>query len=142
MILKPSGVVKQRLTGSSVDIGTILGLENVLQATGLILTCPQCASEGFPQLETDNSPTAEEWKIDCQCRERRFLKSDTRGVFDSDGQLLATADQALKPLMLTVRCPEARCVRYPLHVERTPESTIIRCHCAKSTLRRPTQPPH
>lgn len=142
MILKPNGLVKQRLTASAADIGTILGLEHVLQATGLILTCPQCASEGFPALETDNQPSQPEWKIDCQCRERRLARSDMRGIFDSDGELLATADQTLKALRLTVRCPERRCLRHPLAIERTPTSTIIRCQCAKSTLRHLPSVPH
>ncbi len=135
MILKPHGAVRQRLTASAAEIGTILGLENVLSATGLILTCPQCANDGFPALDTENDPRQQEWKIDCQCRERRLARSDMRGIFDSDADLLATADQTLRPLRLTVRCPEPRCLRHPIEIERTPTSTIIRCHCAKSTLR-------
>ena len=49
----------------------------MLQASGLILTCPSCLQEGHAQLDTDNDRDAAEWKIDCHCRERR-KRSGTR----------------------------------------------------------------
>jgi hypothetical protein len=138
MLMDMHGRTKQRLNATAVQIGTILGLEIMLQAAGLILTCPSCADDGSPQLETDNSPTAREWKIDCGCRERRLAREDMRGIFDGDGDLMATAEDTLRSLRLTVRCPEVRCVRFPLDVERTEKGTVVRCRCAKTTFRRPS----
>ena len=127
-------MIKPRLTLTTPQMAAILGLENVLQATGLILTCPICAQEGHAQLDTDNTRDATEWKIDCACRERRFIRTAVKAM-DADGALMAAADQILTPIRLAVRCPYSRCVLHPLEVEHTPASTVVRCHCAKTTLR-------
>jgi hypothetical protein len=141
MILKPHGV-KQRLTLTGGQIAAILGLENVVKATGLVIVCPHCAAEGDPFVDTDNSPSAPEWKIDCRCRERRIKASEVTRPMDADGDLVAQADEILKPVSLSVRCPQQKCINHPLEIERTPTATIIRCRCAKTTLHPPNHRVH
>lgn len=138
MILHPHGL-KQRLTITETQIAAILGLENLLHASGLILICPNCLADGDPFLTTENTPTASEWKIDCGCRERRILRTAVPDPMDADGNLMAAAEAILAPLRLSVRCPERRCIASPLEIERTPDTVIVRCHCAKTTLRPPTR---
>lgn len=137
MIIKPNGAARQRLSISRVQIAAILGLENFLQAHGFILVCPRCLSDGDPFLHTDNTREAGELKIDCQCKERRIDASDLQRPMDADGGLIAAADSILSPLGLAVRCPERKCINHPIEIERTKESTVIRCRCAKTTLRPP-----
>jgi hypothetical protein len=134
-------MIRPRLTLTTQQMAAILGLENVLQASALILTCPFCAQEGHAQLDTDNTRDATEWKIDCSCRERRFLKTAVKAM-DADGALMAAADQILAPIRLAVRCGQSRCLLHPLDVEHTPTHTILRCRCAKTTLRLLSQTAH
>lgn len=142
MILQPNGRVKQRITITAAQIAAILGLESLVQAAGLVLVCPRCVSEGDASLSTDNGPHSQVFKIDCGCRERRMPAADVTHVMDADGTLMSAADQILQPLSLAVRCPERRCVAHPLEIERTETSTIVRCRCAKTTLRPPASRLH
>ncbi len=128
-------MIKQRQGFTPAQISAILGLEAIIHATGLTLICTRCLADGFRGLDTDNDPNAAEFKIDCQCRERRVNAADVGRAMDADGDLIAHADEMLRPLSLSVRCPDRRCITHPLEIEHTPEGTIIRCHCAKTTLR-------
>jgi hypothetical protein len=130
--------VKQRHVLTGAQIAAILGLENLVKATGLVIVCPRCTAAGDPFVDTDNDPNALEWKIDCNCRERRILAKNVTRPLDADGDLIAQADEMLAPVSLSVRCPQKRCINYPLDIERTPTNTIIRCRCAKTTLHPPT----
>lgn len=142
MILKPHGQRKERVMLSNAQIAAILGLENIVQATGLVIVCPRCTAEGDPTVETDNTPDAQVWKIDCRCRERRVLKKDVTRVMDADGDLIAQAEAILAPVSLSIRCPQKRCIQYPLEIERTPTFTVVRCRCAKTTLHPPKRTVH
>lgn len=142
MILQPQGRIKQRLTLTAMQLGTIVGLEQFLQAHRLILACPRCVADGDLFLDTDNSPYAQEFKVDCQCRERRIHASDARQALDADGDLIASAENILKPVSLSIRCAERKCVSHPIEIERTPTSTILRCRCAKTTIHNPTRIRH
>lgn len=142
MILKPNGRAKQRLTISGVQMAAILGFENLTKATGLVLVCQNCLSEGDPFLQTDNDPLSREWKIDCQCKERRIATMDAPNAMDATGDLMAQLPQIVQSLGLVVRCPERKCVNHALEIERTEKNTIVRCRCAKTTLRPPSQIHH
>ena len=131
-----------RMTMTPYQIGAILGLERLVQATGLVIICPTCLREGFGQLDTNNDPRAEEWRIDCRCRERRISTKRLSQSHDADGDLIAQADDLLRPLSLSVRCPQRSCLPYPLDIDRRDTTTIIRCHCAQTTLRLQPQTTH
>ena len=128
-------MIRQRLTITGPQISAILGLERLIQATGLILVCPRCLEDGDASLETDNTPGQAEFKIDCGCRERRIAARDLVVAMDADGDLAVQAEAMLAPLSLSLRCPDRRCLRHPLDIEQTPDHTILRCRCAKTTLR-------
>jgi len=142
VILKPHGHRKERLMLSGAQVAAILGLENIVLATGLVIVCPRCTADGDPTVVTDNSPDEPVWKIDCRCKERRILAKDVTRPLDADGDLIAQAESILAPVGLSVRCPQRRCLPYPLEIERTPTVTIVRCRCAKTTLHPPTRTVH
>lgn len=134
MIARPRNVLP-RDAMTPMQIAAILGLEALMQATGLVILCPRCLSEGFGMLDTDNAPGNAIWKMDCRCRERRVKVAEVGRPLDADGELLANADQILAPLSLVIRCPEKTCIQHPLEIERGLDATIVRCRCAKSTIR-------
>jgi hypothetical protein len=137
MILNTHGRTKQRHVLTGAQIAAILGLEELVKATGLVIVCPHCTAEGDPFVDTDNDPQAAEWRIDCGCRERRILAKNVTRPMDADGDLIAQANEILKPVSLTLRCPQKKCLNHPLEIERTPTTTIVRCRCAKTTLHPP-----
>lgn len=134
MLIDPHGKVKQRVTISPIQIACILGLEHILTPHQLILTCPRCASDGKPVLETDNDPNAPIWKIDCGCMERRIQRAVWKAM-DADGELIANADQILQSIRLSVRCGERRCVRHAMDIYRLNGQVVAACRCAKTTFR-------
>jgi len=114
---------------SRAQVGLIMGLDSVLRDAGLILTCPRCAADGFPRLDTNNDPTDEIWKIDCRCRRRRIARMDSR--MTSTGWLLLLVQDLLAPLSLDVRCPSAKCLGKPLNIHQSVDGTkvTVTCHC-------------
>ena len=142
MIISTHGKAPQLQVMSSVQINAIMGLERLIHATGLILTCPTCAADGHPQLDTDNDPESPVWKIDCGCRQRRVQSTDVGRAMDADGELMLSAESILSSLNLVLRCPERRCLTHHLEVTREPEAVIVRCRCAKTTLRAPQPTRH
>lgn len=118
-----------------LQTSAILGLNTLVEATGLVILCPRCLRDGFGMVDTDNDPHAPVWKMDCQCCERRMDTATVTRALDADGDLMANAEQILAPLSLTVRCPEKKCIQHPLEIERRTDATVIRCRCAKTTLR-------
>ena len=129
--------VKQRLTLTAAQIATILGIEDFVIKHGLILCCPRCTVEGSPFVDTDNTPGAREWKIDCDCTERRILATKVTQPMDADPELLAQVEDILRPAALTMRCPIPKCVTAPLIIERVGPDTVVRCSCTKRTIHPP-----
>lgn len=134
--------VKQRITLTAAQMAVILGLEDFLRQHGLILCCPHCTDEGHAVLDTENDPRAPAWKIDCKCRERRFLVAEAQPPADADGQLLVRAERVLKPVRLAIRCGQRKCVRLPLEIARDGDKVILTCRCAKTTVHPPRPTVH
>lgn len=124
---------------SRAQISVILGLEHVLQQSGLVLLCPRCASNGHGALDTGNSPEDDVWKIDCQCRRRRVNRTDAAQL--PSGDLLLLVKDLLGPVSLDVRCPSRRCINHPLEMRQTVEGLIVTCRCGgKLHFRKLKQP--
>jgi hypothetical protein len=134
--------VKQRISLTPEQLSAILGLDDFLRRHGLILCCPNCTDDGHALLDTENDPHARQWKIDCRCRERRFLVADARRPADADGNLLMRVSRMLEPARLAIRCAQRKCVQQPLEIVRDKENVILTCRCAKTTVRPPTQTVH
>jgi len=117
---------------SHLQIGLVLGLDKVLREAGLVLTCPRCAAEGHPTLDTNNSMTDDVWKIDCLCRRRRGKKTDTMMV--PSGWLLQLKDDLLGPLHLDVRCPRRSCILTPLTIHESLDRAklTVTCSCGNT----------
>lgn len=127
-------------TLTRAQISVILALETVLQAAGLILTCPRCAADGFPRLKTDNDPKDLTWTIDCRCRQRRVSRSEAQPMSTS-GDLLRLTPELLSPISLAVRCPSSPCLLTPLEMHPTPEGLLVTCRCGRYQFRK-TNPLH
>ena len=138
MLIDTRGATRPRLHLEPAQTSVIVGLQPMLDASGLILVCPKCLSEGGSHLQGDADVTIPVWRLECGCTVRVLERCDATRPFDADGDLMASADTVLKPLSLAVRCPEPRCVRHPLDIERTPAGVTVRCRCAKTTFRTPT----
>jgi hypothetical protein len=113
---------------SRAQISLILGLDPVLQAAGLILTCARCAADGTPVLVTANSPEDTIWKIDCACRRRRVTRAGSQPM-EPSGDLLLMAADLLRPLGLELRCPARPCLLQPLDIRQTAAGVRVTCHC-------------
>lgn len=133
--------IRQRVNVEPAQTGVLVGLQAMLEASGLILVCPRCLADGQSHLSGDVDVTRPIWHLTCGCKERVMERHDARRPFDADGDLIASADTVLAPLSLSVRCPESRCVTHPLEIERTAAGVVVRCRCAKTTFRTPAQTP-
>ena len=138
MLLDTKGSTRPRLKLEPAQTGVVVGLQSMIDAAGLILVCPKCLSEGGSHVQGDVDVTKPVWRLECGCTVRVLERKDARTPYDADGDLIASADTVLRPLSLAVRCPEPRCVKHPLEIERTPLGVIARCRCAKTTFRTPT----
>lgn len=127
--------ILQRINVEPAQTGVIVGLQAMLEAAGLILVCPRCLADGGSNVTGDVDVTRPLWHLNCGCKERVMDRNDARRPFDADGDLMASADTVLQPLSLSVRCPERRCVKHALEIERTAAGVVVRCRCAKTTFR-------
>lgn len=113
----------------------IVSLQAMLDASGLILVCPQCLRErGTSHLHGDVAVDAPRWNLTCDCANRIMERRHARHPYDADGDLMASADTVLAPIRLAVRCPKFHCLHHPLEMERTSKGLLVRCHCAKTTF--------
>jgi hypothetical protein len=130
--------IRQRINVDPSQVGVIVGLQPMLDASGLILICPRCQAEGGSHIAGNADVTLPTWSLTCDCTERILERRHAARAFDATGDLIASADTVLQPLRLAVRCPEFRCVTHPLTIERGPAGVSVRCHCANTTFRTPT----
>jgi len=125
------------------ELGIILALEPVLQdpTTHLTLVCPVCVRDGHAWLDTDNSPTDAQWKVDCRCRRRRATRRTDVGASPSHwGDLLWAAQAILPPALLAVRCRTSRCRTRPMEIRAVEDGWLVTCDCSRMTFR--THLPH
>ncbi len=137
MLIDTRGKARTRVHLEPAQTSMIVALNSMLDASGLILVCPQCLSEGGSNLSGDVDVKSAVWKLECACTVRVMERKDAARPFDADGDLIASANTVLQPVKLMVRCPERTCVRYPLEFERADAGMIVRCRCAKTTFRHP-----
>ena len=130
--------MRQHVTVEPNQTSLIVSLQPMLQASGFILVCPECQAAGVSTVTGDVAVDTPVWHLTCGCRDRVMARQDARRPFDADGELIASADTVLQPLRLSVRCPEATCVRHPLEITRVEKGMEVRCRCAKTTFRPPT----
>jgi hypothetical protein len=118
---------------TSQQMALILALERVLQAAGLWLVCPICANElgTYKHLVTNNHPTDDVWKIDCQCTHRSFRRAALETSMIPSGDLLTVATILLPPARLAVRCPNkiSHCLTTDLQLTQRPDGVTARCRC-------------
>ena len=126
--------VLQRFVLTPAQTSMVIALQRLLQASGLILVCPRCLSDGGSHVEGDVSASSPTWRLTCGCAERVMQRADVSPM-DADGQLFAEASTELPSLRLAIRCPDRRCVDQPLELTRTPDLFAIRCTCAKTTFK-------
>lgn len=137
MLIDTRGRERPRVKVEPAQTSVIVALQAMLDASGLILVCPDCLSDGGSNLQGDATVASAVWKLECACTVRVMERKDAMRPFDADGDLMASANTVLQPLKLTVRCPEASCVHRPLEMERTDSGLVVRCQCAKTTFRTP-----
>lgn len=135
MLINNTGKILQRMNVEPSQVGVLVGLQSMLQASGLILVCPRCLSEGGSHLAGNVDVTLPTWHLNCGCTERVIERRHASRAYDADGDLMVSAGTVLQPLRLSVRCPERTCVQHPLEIERSPAGVIVRCRCAKTTFR-------
>lgn len=119
-------------------VAWLLAFEKYAQACGFWVVCPDCAQNfhTHKHLVTDNAPEAVEWKADCGCTERRFLR-ETLPILPSDGSdLLWLKDRMLKGARLDLRCvvKATGCLTTPLTVSHGETETTVRCGCYQIDL--------
>jgi len=135
MLIDAVGKIRQRLVLTKAQTQTVVALQPLLQATGLILVCPKCQAGEGSHIEGDVDVSRPQWRLTCDCTERVMDRSDVRGLPDADGELVQQAEDTLRPVRLSVRCGERSCVGVPVDVTRGLNSAEIRCQCSKTTLR-------
>lgn len=117
-----------------LQVGFLIGVEPVLQATGLWIVCEQCAilTGTVKHLTLANAPEDPIWKADCRCTTRRIPRAQVTRSLPPNGRLLLDAPTILRGTGLAVRCPHkaTRCLWTPLETVRdTPEELTVRCQC-------------
>lgn len=137
MLIDVRGKERTRLKLEPAQTAFLIALQSMLNASGLILVCPQCLSEGGSNLHGDVAADRAVWTLGCDCTLRVMERKDAARPFDADGDLIASAKTVLEPVKLMVRCPERSCLRHPIEIERAESGVIVRCRCAKTTFRHP-----
>lgn len=126
--------VLSQIVLTPVQTSLVIALQRILQASGLVLVCPQCRAMGSSHVRGDVSATTPVWRLTCDCAERVLQRADVTPM-DADGALFAEAQTALRPIRLAVRCAERTCVDHPVELIRTPDLWSVTCSCAKTTFK-------